>query len=194
MDTRIHIDRLKKDITVENTINAARLLNKVGIKASFSFMTGLPGEEKDDILRTLQLIEAITRIDTSLSFRILGPQVYRPYPGSELYYKCLAQGMKEPATVEEWADSPYIRSETIINPDAFPWIKHNSKFINNIVFYGGLSGIRLRYRFITRILRKMASLRCRRLYFKYSIEKMAYNLFMKTGAYKLLRIKSILRS
>lgn len=190
------LDMLKKDIIVEDTLNAARLLSKAGMKANFSFMAGLPGEDKDDILKTLQLIEEITEMDTSLSFRILGPQVYRPYPGSELYLECLKQGMKEPTTVEEWASSPYIRGETtgkaIINPEAYPWIKHSSKFINNIVFYGSLSGIRLRYRPVTKMLRKIASIRCKRLFFKYPVEKYAYNLLMKTGGYKLLRIKSAL--
>jgi len=183
---------LKKDITIEETLNAARFLNRVGLKASFSFMTGLPGEDKEDVLKTLRLIEEITEIDDSLSFRILGPQVYRPYPGSELYLECLKLGMKEPTTVEEWAESPYIRSETIIDPMAYPWIKHDSHFINNVVFYGNLQGIRLRFRFITRIARKIAALRCRKLYFKFPIEKLAYNLLMKTGAYKMLRIKRIL--
>ncbi|MFC2067151.1 B12-binding domain-containing radical SAM protein [Chloroflexota bacterium] len=187
---------LTKDITVEDTLNAARALNKAGIKANFSFMTGLPGEEEGDILQTLQLIEGITEIDTSLSFRILGPQVYRPYPGSELYSECLKQGMKEPATLEEWASSPYIKGETlgkaITNPDAYPWIKHPSEFINNVVFYGSLSGIRLRYPLITKFLRKIASLRCKKLYFKYPVERHAYNFMMKTGAYKLLRVKSVL--
>lgn len=188
------LDMLKKDIKVENTINAAETLNRAGIKATFSFMTGLPEEEKDDILKTLNLIIKITNIDSSLSFRILGPQVYRPYPGSELYYECIRQGMKEPASIEEWATSPYIKSETIINPDAYPWIKHPADFINNVAFYGGLSGIQLQYDFITRTIRKIASLRCRRLSFKFPVEKWAYNLLMKTGAYKLLRIRNVLKS
>jgi len=190
------LNMLKKDITIEDTLHAAQLLNKVRIKANFSFMVGLPGEEKDDIFKTLQLIEKITKIDGSLSFRILGPQVYRPYPGSKLYFECLKQGMKEPATVEEWANSPYVQGETsseaIINPDAYPWIKHPSAFINNIIFYGGLSGIRLRYHLITKILRRIASLRCRKLYFKYPIEKKAYDIVMKTGAFNLLRIRKLL--
>ncbi len=183
---------LKKDITIEQTLDAARFLHKVGLKASFSFMTGLPGEEKEDIFKTLRLIAEIAEIDDSFSFRILGPQVYRPYPGSELYLKCLKLGMKEPIAVEEWAKSPYIRSETIIDPMAYPWIKHDSRFINNVVFYGNLQGVRLRFRFITGRARKVAALRCRKLYFKFPIEKLAYNLLMKTGAYKILRIKRIL--
>ncbi len=182
------LDMIKKDITIENTINAAQLLNKVGMRGGFSFMVGLPGEEKDDISKTLQLIVAVNKIDTSFSFRVQAPQVYRPYPGSELYFECLRQGMKQPAAVEEWASSPYIRSELFINPDDYPWIKHNSEFINNVVFYGGLSGIYLRYQLLTRIIRKIASFRCERLYFKYPIEKIAYDLYIKSRLYKLVRL------
>ena len=187
---------LKKDITVEETLNAARMLSKARMKASFSFMIGLPGEEKDDMLKTLRLIESITAIDTSFSFRILGPQVYRPYPGSELYLECLQRGLREPTTLEEWANSPYTVGETIgravVNPDAYPWIGYPSRFINNMVFYSALLGVRLRYRPVTWLLRTIASLRCRGPNFTFPAERLLYNIAMKTGAYKLVRIKSVL--
>jgi len=186
------LDMLKKDITVQDTLAAAHRLAQAGFKASFSFMTGLPSEEKEDILKTLGLIEDITRVDTSLSFRILGPQVYRPYPGSDLYSECLSFGMKEPTTLEEWAGSLYIRSETVLSPEAYPWIRHSSKFINNVVFYGNLLGNRLRFKILTRFLRRIAALRCRHLFFSLPIERLVYRLVMKTGAYKLLRIRRIL--
>ena len=97
-------------------------------------MIGLPGEEAEDIKKTVALITSITSINQS--FRILGPFIYRPYPGSELYYECLKLGMKEPATLEEWATSPYIGSE--IDPkdySLFPWVGYPMEDLTRLIFY-----------------------------------------------------------
>ena len=53
---------IKKDITVEDTLNMARCLSRAGIKGNFSFMLGLPGEEESDYKQTLQLIEEIKHL------------------------------------------------------------------------------------------------------------------------------------
>lgn len=186
------LDMLKKDITVEDTLNSARVLNKAGIKGHFSFMVGLPGEEENDVIKTLQLIEGIMKIDTSYSFRVVALQIYRPYPGSELYLKCLEEGLKEPATLVEWGHSPFIQIE-VKNLQEYPWIKHRLRAdLNNITFYGNLLGFKSRYRLITKMVRKIASLRCKRLYFKYPIEKRIYSTLVGIGIDKFLRPKSIL--
>lgn len=50
---------------------------------------------------------------------IMGPSVFRPYPGSKLYNMCVESGFKPPETLEDW--------ERIILPgghfklDNMPW-------------------------------------------------------------------------
>ena len=181
------LDYLKKDITIEDTLNAARMMNQVGIDATFSFMIGLPGEGADDIKQTLQLITRISGINNS--FRILGPFIYRPYPGSELYLECLKSGMKEHATLEEWATSPYIGSE--IRPgdyQMFPWVQYPMEDLTRLIFYSWLSGLKLRYPPLTRLARTIGSLRCRRLFFKWPVERIAMRLLLGLRLDKLLSV------
>lgn len=180
------LDKLKKDITTDDIINAAELLSQAGIKAELSFMIGLPGEKMDDAKKTLRLIKKLTQIDTA--FQIIGPQVYRPYPGSELYFECLELGMKEPNTLAEWASSPYIQKE--ISPRdycMYPWINIPMGDINNLPFYVQLLGVNLRYAPVAKIVRGLASIRCEAFYFKYPVERKIYNGLSRIGVDKFLR-------
>lgn len=184
------LDMLKKDITTEDTLNAARLLNRAKIKANFSFMIGLPGEDENDYKQTLQLINEITKIDDSFSFLILGPQIYRPYPGSELYLECIRQGLKEPGTIEEWTTSPYIHleyaSKSYYNKSFYPWVKYSGD-LSSLAFYAALSGIRLHRKPIARLLRLIGSTRCKKFYFEYPIEKKIYGLLSGSWIVRSLR-------
>ena len=181
------LDHLKKDITVEDAVTAASRLNQAGIDATFSFMVGLPGEGEDDIRRTLRLTTTIAGMNDS--FRILGPFIYRPYPGSELYGECLEQGMKEPASLEEWAGSPYIGNE--ISPSdyhMFPWVQYPMKGLTRLIFYSWISGLRLRYSILTRIARAVGAWRCNRLQFGWPVELLAVRFARKLGIDRILSV------
>jgi anaerobic magnesium-protoporphyrin IX monomethyl ester cyclase len=182
------LDMLKKDITVEDTLNAARRLSKAGIEGEFSFMIGLPNEKEDDYKQTLQLIEKIMKIDDS--FRILGPQIYRPYPGSQLYLECLRQGLKEPVSVDEWANSPYIQLEysrrSYYHKSFYPWVEYSGD-LTNLTFYAGLVGIRLRWKPITKLVRLIGLIRCGHFYFKYPVGKKIFGLIRSGWLDRLLR-------
>jgi anaerobic magnesium-protoporphyrin IX monomethyl ester cyclase len=182
------LDKLKKDITVEDTLNAARRLSKAGIKGGFSFMIGLPNEKEGDYKKTLQLIEKITKIDDS--FTIMGPQIYRPYPGSQLYLECLRQGLKEPVSVDEWAKSPYIQLEysrrSYYQKSLYPWVKYSGD-LTSLVFYAGLVGICLRWRLVTKLVRLIGLIRCRHFYFKYPLGKRIFGLIRSGWLDRLFR-------
>jgi len=172
------LDMLQKDITIADTLNAARTLKKAGIHANFSFMIGLPDEAREDIKKTLELIKQLAGMSTT--FRITGPQVYRPYPGSSLFTKCLAYGMKEPATVEEWAHSPYIQEGGGSAIDTHPWIKsYPLEEIRNIAFYSRLIGVRSRWQLLTRFVRWVALQRCNAFYFRFPFEKKVWDFALK---------------
>jgi len=183
------LDMLKKNITIEDTLNAAKRLNEAGIQGKFSFMIGLPGETDTDYKQTLQLIDKIMKINDS--FEILGPQIYRPYPGSELYFECLRQGLKEPTSVNEWSNSPYIQLEysrrSYYNKALYPWVEYSGD-LTNLVFYAGLLGINLRWKPITKLVRLIASIRCRKFYFKYPLGKKIFGLIRSRLLDKLLRL------
>jgi len=187
------LDMIKKDITVEDTLNMARCLSKAGIKANFSFMIGLPGEEESDYKQTLQLIKEIVK--TNYSFYILGPQIYRPYPGSQLYLECLKQGLKEPSTIEEWANSPYIHAEysrkSYYESSLYPWVKYPGD-LTDLVFYATLSGVRPGWKPVTKLMRFIGRTRCRMYYFKFPIAKKIYGWLRGSKIENLMRRKGII--
>ena len=51
--------KLKKGIRTCDTLNAAKILDKIGIEASFSYMIGLPKEKPKHILATVDQIKNI---------------------------------------------------------------------------------------------------------------------------------------
>ncbi|MDT8445849.1 MAG: radical SAM protein [bacterium] len=127
---KIYNKRIKSD----DVYSAAQRCIDVGIQPTFSFIIGAPGEERDDVAQTLEMFRKLMRIDTGV--RILGPQIFRPYPGSPLYDKCAEAGLTMPATVQEWIISVQ-RDMTENNPYISPWIK-DPDFVNTIWFYSFL--------------------------------------------------------
>lgn len=115
------LQKIKKDITPDEVVNSAKQCLKHGIIPQYSFMIGLPGETKEDMKMTLKLIDRLTALSDKV--QILGPQAFRPYPGSPLYEECVAAGWKAPATLEEWAH--LVRNElSYLTVQNFPWVKH----------------------------------------------------------------------
>ncbi len=108
--------KLKKGIKAEDTLRAALLLDEIGIEASFSYMIGLPGETPKQIYATIDHIKKIGQL-SSLP-KIVGPMLYCPYPGSQLFKEC---GIEEPKRFEDWTDDTTGMADT---PYSLPWIKH----------------------------------------------------------------------
>ena len=83
-------------------------------------MVGLPGETKKDIYQTIKLIDRLVKLGPQV--QILGPQVFRPYPGSVLYQACVSSGWSAPQSLTGWAKA--VKDElNFLSPRNFPWIK-----------------------------------------------------------------------
>jgi radical SAM superfamily enzyme YgiQ (UPF0313 family) len=114
------LKKIKKDIMPDDILNSAKLCLKYRIIPQYSFMVGLPGEEKKEINETIKLIDRLIKLSNKV--QILGPQAFRPYPGSELYEECLKAGWHEPQSIEEWSEM--VEDElNYLNVKKFPWIK-----------------------------------------------------------------------
>jgi len=119
--SQIVLDKIKKDITPEQIIYAAKQCLKYDIIPQFSFMVGLPGELKSDMKLTLNLIDKLIKLSDKV--QILGPQAFRPYPGSELYLECVASGWKEPESLEAW--SHLVENQlNYLQVKNFNWVEH----------------------------------------------------------------------
>lgn len=75
------LDRLKKGCTVEENLEAASLLKQHGIMVGGSFMLGSPGETREDVLATVNLVKQMRPNFVSVS-------TFTPIPGCELYEYC----------------------------------------------------------------------------------------------------------
>ncbi len=129
--SQIVLDKIKKDITPEQIIYAAKQCLKHDIIPQFSFMVGLPGELKSDMKLTLNLIDKLIKLSDKV--QILGPQAFRPYPGSELYGECVASGWSAPKSLEEW--SHLVKNQlNYLQVKNFNWVKHKD-FVDSMEAY-----------------------------------------------------------
>jgi radical SAM superfamily enzyme YgiQ (UPF0313 family) len=92
-------------------------------------MIGLPEETVDDMKKTVDTIIKIKEI--SPESVIVGPHVFRPYPGSELYEK-VKRYFKQPETLREWGELGLVRGYTPAKK--LGWVK-NPAYIDNVIFY-----------------------------------------------------------
>jgi anaerobic magnesium-protoporphyrin IX monomethyl ester cyclase len=88
------LDAMDKGITVEQIAQATQLMKKAGIKPSFFIQFGYPGEAKEDIRLTIDMINRL------LPFEI-GISVSYPLPGTVFYDRVKADLKKK----TNWTDS-----------------------------------------------------------------------------------------
>lgn len=109
------LDLMKKGIKVEQTIRVNQKLARFPqIKPSYNFLSGIPGEQVEDLYQSAELIVRLGDDNPNASFS--GMNQFIPFPGSELYEECINGGYKEPQTLEEWA-----LIDTHYNNMATPW-------------------------------------------------------------------------
>lgn len=108
---------LRKGFTVEQTLQAAKILNELDIYAIFNTMNCIPNETRNERKQTYALMKKLRQISPKSMF--VGPHHYTPYPGSDLYQYCLEEGLVECETFEEWSN--FIPQ--MAHPSDLPWVK-----------------------------------------------------------------------
>jgi anaerobic magnesium-protoporphyrin IX monomethyl ester cyclase len=88
------LDAMDKGTTVEQIYQATRLLKKVGIHPSFFIQFGYPGETKEDIMKTIRMINELIPYEIGIS-------VSYPLPGTAFFEK-VKNELKEKTN---WTDS-----------------------------------------------------------------------------------------
>lgn len=146
---------LRKGITPQQILHSAVMCNKYGIKPVYSFIAGLPGETKDDLMMSLRLMKQILKACPSAI--ILGPHLYRPYPGCELYEIAKKLGVPEAKTLREW---PKITRESFSESSdpierggygfkSLPWV-WDQNFIRAFIAYSRYAAYNPLYLFKTK--------------------------------------------
>lgn len=125
------LKKINKGIKPEQIIYSAKQTLNQGIIPQYSFMVGLPGETKKDIYQTIKLIDRLVKLGPQV--QILGPQAFRPYPGSALYQECLVSGWSAPDSLGDWAK--VVENElNYLSPRNFPWLE-NADLVESLEAY-----------------------------------------------------------
>jgi anaerobic magnesium-protoporphyrin IX monomethyl ester cyclase len=119
------LELLRKGITVAQSEHAVRELSRAGIVPSGSFMMGLPSETVRDVSSTVRLITRL--LDIAPQAQIIGPLVFRPYPGGELFDLCTRAGMRVPEKLDEWSEF-FMHTHLEEYRRGVPWFAHTYLF------------------------------------------------------------------
>ena len=112
------LEMIKKDVTVEQVVEANRKLIPYPIVPIYLFMMGLPSETPAELEQSIRLAVQLTDENPRA---VKTFNIYTPYPGTQLYDICVEQGLREPEDLEGWgyfnfrnvaAQSPWIPPET----------------------------------------------------------------------------------
>ncbi len=76
---------LQKCINIEQAMDTVNLTMKEGIKACTMYILGLPGESREDVMKTISLAR---KISSHIAFFFLPT----PFPKTKLYYDCQKDG------------------------------------------------------------------------------------------------------
>ena len=88
------LDAMDKGTTVQQIVEATHLLKKYGIKPSFFIQFGYPGETKEDIQKTISMINELLPYEIGIS-------VSYPLPGTVFFEKVKNELVKK----TNWTDS-----------------------------------------------------------------------------------------
>jgi anaerobic magnesium-protoporphyrin IX monomethyl ester cyclase len=99
------LDRLKKDLRLEQVIAAAEMCARYDVGAIFNFIVGFPNEDDVSIDATLALAKRLRRMHPRFETPIF---YYRPYPGNPIADEARAGGFQFPRGLTAWADFDYV--------------------------------------------------------------------------------------
>lgn len=98
------LELLRKGESVEQIIEANRKLSLYPIVPLYLIMMGLPTETPEEFAQSVRLAIRLTDENPRA---VKTFNIYTPYPGTELYKKCLDLGLRPPERLEGWAPFNY---------------------------------------------------------------------------------------
>jgi anaerobic magnesium-protoporphyrin IX monomethyl ester cyclase len=85
---------INKKATVEDNQRACEICRRHGIYINSAFLFGVPGENEEDLLKTIQFVK-------SHHIGFTGVNIMKPLPGSPFYQQFIKQGIICPS-IDEW--------------------------------------------------------------------------------------------
>lgn len=158
------LDRLKKDMKLDQVLHTADMCTRHGVGAIFNFIVGFPGESEASMRATLELAKRLRRSNAVFETPIF---YYRPYPGNQMADESAARGYVFPNGLQEWADFDYVGGRG-------PWMSQEQwRTVERFKFYSRHAWKPGAWRWP---LRATAQWRCRHDFYAMPVEKMLVDL------------------
>jgi len=103
----------KRHQRVDEMYETARKAAIGGIHVTYNLIFGYPGETEADRVETLSTMSDIARQFWNVSF---SPNIFTPYPGIPIWGQLREMGVREPQSLDEWAELPLGRN-------TLPWLQ-----------------------------------------------------------------------
>ncbi len=165
------IDLIRKNFKVEELISVNNRIGQYGIRATYSFVSGFPGETDEDIKETIKVMFQLKKDNPNIVLGNIKPCV--SYPGTALYEKAIKLGFKSPGNLEAWNKFVW---GNYMNMD-IPWVSRQRRWILSCLYYYTIlmnpDYMFIRSRLFTvasTILRPIAEWRVKSFNFKFPLE------------------------
>jgi radical SAM superfamily enzyme YgiQ (UPF0313 family) len=153
------LDRLKKDVRLDQVFAAAEMCARLDLGAIFNFIVGFPGESDDSVHATLAAAKRLRRMHPRFETPVF---YYRPYPGNAIADGARDAGYEFPRTLDAWADFDYVGGRG-------PWVTTERwRHVERVKFYARHAGDGGAWRWP---LRAAARWRCERDWYDFPVEK-----------------------
>jgi anaerobic magnesium-protoporphyrin IX monomethyl ester cyclase len=162
---------VQKNFGVEELFEVNKRLGDHGIRATYSFVSGLPGEEDEDLRKTIDVMFRLKNENPKVITGNVKPFIC--YPGTVLYKQAVESGFRPPRRLEDWSEfvwGNYLNLEISLVP------KKRKRFLTWLYYYTILmcpEYIFIRnpfFRAIATALRPIARWRVRRLCLQFPVE------------------------
>jgi radical SAM superfamily enzyme YgiQ (UPF0313 family) len=121
---------LRKPIDMPGLLAANRRLGRFAIVPVYYLMLGLPGETEHDLRLTADLM---TRLADDNPQAVELPNLFTPYPGTELFDVAVAHGFVPPTRLADWARCTFHREA-----DQCSWLSQRMSHLVDLVHFCAL--------------------------------------------------------
>ena len=154
------MDRIKKDIKLEQVFFSAERCLRHGVAVNFPFIVGFPEESDESIQATLAVVKRLRAMSPDFQTPIF---YFKPYPGTSITQEAVAKGFSLPCDLDEWTDFDFVGS-------IGPWVSAEKyRLIERFKFYQQVAFDHVRP--WKRPLQRLARWRCERDFYAVPFEK-----------------------
>lgn len=128
--TQEMVDRIRKDIRLEQVLLCAERCLRHGIAAQFPFIVCFPGESDASVEATLDFARRLSAMSPYFQTPVF---FFKPYPGTPLTEDAVRHGFRLPATLAEWAlfdfyegDGPFTTAARTRLVERFRWYQRRA--------------------------------------------------------------------